>query len=184
MKRLTIVLALALVACAEDLHHDHEDPDAGADDPSRVTHTEDGDVTTTQVDATQETAWVYLDLDTRAEVGEGDAWDLAFQRFAIQLDGEVAIVADADFGAMVAAPAGGWITDAPDGDDEDTEPDLAFGGWYAYDPATHTLTPNPLVYVVRTADEGYFKLEMLDYYDDAGSSGFPTFRWAAVAPPA
>lgn len=36
------------------------------------------------------------------------------------------------------------------------------------------------VYVVRTPEGNYFKLEMLGYDDDAGTPGFIRFRWAAL----
>jgi hypothetical protein len=195
-----LAIAAALPACAEDLRPDQpdagvpggDDDDDGGGGPSHVTNTDNGDgTTTTVVDATRDADWVYLDLETAAEVGEGDDWDLAFQRFKIKLNGgvsgdggmEVAILPGADFGAMVAAPADGWVTDVADGPDDDADPDLAFGGWYAYDVATHVLTPNDQVYVVRSGAGGYFKLEMLDYYDDAGTSAFPKFRWGPVEPP-
>ena len=62
--------------------------------------------------------------------------------------------------------------------------EAAFGGadpWYAYDLLTHTLSPQPYVYVVRTGDGGHFKIAFTNYYDAAGTSGFPTFRWALLA---
>jgi hypothetical protein len=46
--------------------------------------------------------------------------------------------------------------------------------------ATHVLTPRKLVYVVRGANGRYYKLEMLEYYDAAGTAGYPTFRWAPL----
>jgi hypothetical protein len=185
--------------CAEDLRPDN--PDAGSDGSTpadtRITHTDNGDGTvTTRVDATDESEWVYLDLEARSEVIPDDPatsadWDLSFQRFMIRIDGgvsgaggmELVVLADVDFDALTEAPAAGYITDRPDGDDEDQDPDLAFlseGGWYSYDPTTHTLSPRDLVYVVRSVEGNHYKVEMLDYYDAAGTSGFPAFRWAPI----
>jgi hypothetical protein len=45
---------------------------------------------------------------------------------------------------------------------------------------THVLTPRAQVYVVRTAEGNAFKLEILAYYDDAGTSGMLTIRWAPL----
>jgi hypothetical protein len=36
------------------------------------------------------------------------------------------------------------------------------------------------VYVVRTVEGNAFKLEIVDYYDEAGTGGLFTIRWAAV----
>ena len=195
--RALALIPLLLAACADDLEPTAPDAgadDAGGDDPpaAHVEHTDHGDgTTTTRVDASAMDAWVHLDLDGRAEVDADGAWELGFQRFAVTLDGgisgdgEVAAAAldGADFDALTVAPADGYVVDAVDGDDEDGEPDLALAGWYAYDPTTHVLTPVDRVYVIRSSDGGYFKLRFLDYYDDAGTSGFPTFRWGPVDPP-
>jgi hypothetical protein len=184
------VLVAAAAGCAEELEPGSPDADPPEEPDDRVVHTDDGDgVTTTRVDATAD-GWLHLDLEGRREVGDADGWELAFQRFQIVVNGgvsgdggvEVAIVEGGDFAAIERAPAGGYLTDAADGEDEGSEPDLAFGGWYDYDPATHVLTPRDQVYVLRSA-EGYWKLQLVDYYDDAGTSGFPTFRWAAVTAP-
>ncbi|RMH39585.1 MAG: hypothetical protein D6689_16075 [Deltaproteobacteria bacterium] len=201
-----VAAGLAVAGCADDIG---PDPSAGADAgtgtdadvPGRIAHTDNGDgTTTTRVDASREGVWVYLDLETKAEVDpatpdDSDDWDLAFQRFKIKSNGgasgtggvEVAVLPDADFDALSRAPEVGYIVDAPDSDDDDEDPDTAFlggDGWYDYDPSSHTLSPRDIVYVVRTVEGGYFKLQMLDYYDDAGTSGFPTFRWGPVEPPA
>ena len=41
-----------------------------------------------------------------------------------------------------------------------------------------------LVYVVHTPEDSYFKVQILDYYDDAGTAGYLSLRWAPLAPPA
>ena len=40
-----------------------------------------------------------------------------------------------------------------------------------------------VVHVVKSAGGNCFKVQMLDYYDDAGTSGYVSLRWAAVAGP-
>ncbi len=192
--RFLFLSVLALAACSEELAP--AEPDAGSpgDDggpppPSKVTTTEEGDGSfTTVVEATAMDAWVGFDFQSRGEVGETAASrDLSFKRFEIGVNGgtsgtggvEVAVLPGADFAALTRAPAGGYTTDAASG--------LAFmagDGWYAYDGTTHVLSARDIVYVVKSAEGAYFKLAMIDYYDDAGSSGFPTFHWAPVlAPP-
>jgi hypothetical protein len=59
--------------------------------------------------------------------------------------------------------------------------DVVLAGGYAYDFMTHGLTPHPLVYVVRTVEGNVFELELVGDYDEAGTSGFSTFRWAPIA---
>jgi len=170
----------------------------GDGDESPIVTTEHGDGTyTSRVKATATDEWVYLNLeDGQVVPGDSSDWDLAFRRFAIKLNGGVSGAGDAalamldegDFDAMSVAPASEYVSDEPDAtDDEDDEPELAFltlgEGWYDYNPTTHVLTAKPRVYFVRSAQGGFFKLQMLDYYDDAGTSGFPTFGWGAIAAP-
>lgn len=189
---------LVLLACAPDLREefpfDGELP-AG----SYVTHApQGGGVTRTQVNATNQNAWVYLDLDGPAEVPAGEAvgatqWELAFQRYRIISNGgvsgvgsaEVAILPGADFDSLTVPPASGYLRDAPDGSDSNNDLDSAFllgDGWYAYDFNEHRLAPRDVVYVLKT-DTGFFKLKFVAYYSEAGSSAYPAFLWAPLAPP-
>ena len=184
-RTLFTLITLAAVACSDDLAPTPGDVDAGPP-PSgtHVTTVDNADGShTTVVDATAMDAWIGLDLETGKE---SEAWDLGFQRFQVRLNGgtsgdggvELAALPDADFAAVTKAPTTGWITD--------TAEVLAFeanDGWYAYDPATHVLTPRAIVYVVRSAEGAYFKLAIEDYYDDAGTPAFMKLHWAAIDPP-
>src|SRR5262245_34269941 len=140
---------LAVPACADSIAPD-QGPDAGPDHPDpppdgapaldgaaatgKVATVRNPDGTyTTRIDATAPDAWTSVDLDTGAEAADDGPWDVACQRFHFKLDGgvsgdrgvEVAPLAGADFAAVTAAPADGWIRDAADGDDAGAEPDLA-----------------------------------------------------------
>jgi hypothetical protein len=55
-------------------------------------------------------------------------------------------------------------------------------GRYAYDGATHLLSPRPQIYVVKSDAQTYYKRAVLDYYR-AGASGFPKITWRAIAAP-
>lgn len=185
---LAVTLAALCGACSEDLSP--LTPDAGAPGSdgggatTHVTTTANADGSfTTSIDATSKDTWIGFDFDRRAESPHGD---LAFKRFEVKLDGgtsgtggvEIAALPGADFAAVTHAPAGGWITDTMEA--------LAFSAgdaWYAYDPATHVLTPRDIVYVVRSAEGEYFKLAFAGYYDAAGTAGHPSFHWAPVAAP-
>lgn len=190
------LLALALAsACAEDLEFA---PYEEVEPESAIVTTDNGDGThTTRVDAEDPEAWVYFDFQAQGEVTpeqpEADpSWDLAFQRFRIKINGgvsgpggvRVAILTGMALDDMTLAPASGYVEDADDTeDDDDADPDYAFereDGWYAYDPSSHTLSPRPKVYVVATADGEHFALELLGYYDEAGSDARPSFRWAPL----
>lgn len=199
-----LAAALLLAACAPDLEQSLADgSESGTSDGSggsdegggpQVQHEgEGGGVTRSVIDSTSEQAWVYLDLESgrQLELDDGtasDAWDLGFRRFDVAIDGgvsgpggmEAVVLEGVAFDDVTEPPAEGWATDAADGDDEDDAPDLVFAGWYAYDFMTHVLTPNPLVYVVRTVEGNAYKLEILDYYDAAGTSGVFTIRWAPL----
>jgi hypothetical protein len=85
---------------------------------------------------------------------------------------EVSPILDAALEAVATAPTDGWITD-----DEKT---YAMGDWYDYDHATHVLSAKQTVYVLRNASGDAWKVQFVDYYDDAGNSGHPSFRWAPL----
>ena len=72
--------------------------------------------------------------------------------------------------------------DAPPGpdprgrDDENQPPEYALGDWFAYAEENHTLTPLDQVYVVKAVSGSYYKVQIVDYYDDAGTPTYITFR--------
>ncbi len=194
------LLLLALCSCAPDLRSefpfDGELP-AG----SYVSHEDQADGTTlTRVDASQKQSWVYLDLDARAQLSASEAivspvWDLAFQRFKIISNGgvsgpagvEVAVLEGVDFAALSQAPASGYRQDAPDSaDDADQDLDSPFlrsGGWYFYDLLKHRLIARNVTYVVHAPSGAYWKLQLIDYYDQHGSAAQLSFRWGPVQAP-
>ena len=166
----------------------------------RITNTqESGGAIATQVNATDAMAWVYFQFATGTEVTpqapqNSTDWDLAVQRFQIKINGgmsgsagaEATVVEGVTFDGMTQAPQASYITDQPDSADDDPDPDYAFaklGPWYTYNVMTHLLTPKDQVYVLRSATGTYYKMQMTAYYDKAGSSGYPTFRWKAVTAP-
>ncbi len=178
---------LALSACADDLQPEPE-LDAGPAASSKVATVRNPDGTyTTRVDASAADGWTRLDLDSAAEATATTTWDLSAQRFHLMLNGGVSGSAGVEVAPIAAAlaevttpPTSGWISDGPDGADDGGEPDYAFeqgDGWYAYDGATHQLTPRPMVWVVRSDADQVIALVIERYYDAAGSSGHFTLRW-------
>ena len=166
------------------------------------------------IDASDYELWVYLDLETGLIVNPVDPdsgdlvnieapeanmdWDLAFQRFKVKTNGGISgngevegiRIDEVDFESVSEAPVDGYIVDLDDSDDLDTDPDYVFLGespWYDYAGApTHALTPADAIYVLRSVDGNYFKLQFTGYYDapPRGTSGFPAFRWAGIKGPA
>lgn len=177
--------ALAAAACAPSIAPDVEIDAAGP--PAKVTTAIAGAVTTARIDATDLEAWTYVDLDAGAASTVDGGWELAVQRFHLKLNGGVSGSAGVavvpmvgGLGGFAAVPTSGWLVDAVDGDDADADPDYAFeqgDGWYAYDVATHALTPRPLVWAVRGDAGPAWQLVIDRYYDDVGTSAVFTVRW-------
>ncbi len=190
MKPRSPLLLLPFTACLAACLPADDDTDAGddaGDDP--IIRTEDlGDGShLTVVDARDEATWQHLDFESGAGVAEDSAaWDLGFLRFNVATRVEVATLEDADFDALTVAPRDGYRTDAEASDpaDKETMPGYALDLWYEYDPTTHVLTAlDDMVYVVRSAEGNYFKVQMQDYYDDAGTAGYVSLRWAPIKAP-
>lgn len=154
---------------------------------------------TLAIDASDSKTWIYVNFARRSPIlpptTEPPAeWDLAFQRHRVMTNGgdsgkggvAVAKLVDQDFDALTVAPATGYVTDShkPTGN---TIGDLYFAflgddPWYTYS-AEHKLGAKPRVYVVKTTGGKYVKLQMLGYYDAAGQSGHPQFKYAEIQAP-
>jgi len=201
---LAATLAIGLVGCAPAI----TSPNTGNTDQEdktttvkvKTTYAEADKVYTTSVDATSETTFIYFDLDTQKEVTPADpatdtTWDLAFQSTTIlsnsgvsgKGDMRVARLAGGSFDSVTEAPMSGYKTDAADGDDSNAIVDSAFlvdGAWYSYNMGTHKISAHEnVVYVVQSTEGKFYKLAFTSYYDAAGTSRFPTFKWAELPSP-
>ena len=199
-RSLVLPLLLALApACADDLKATAGPTDGGRDVPP-VSSMRAGEVVTTAIDGTNSEGWVYFDFETESEARAPQAadqrdWDLAFQRFKVKSNGgvsgtagvEVAVIEGKTLDEVTAAPAMGWLVDQADGDDGNPDPDTAFNRgmdtWFEYDTAFHSLSPRKRIYVVRTGAEGFFAVQMVSYYDEAGDPGFLRLRWKRLPAP-
>lgn len=170
-----------------DTSHVSETEDGALGGPE-VQHEDQGDRLRTHVDATDPERWIWLDLETGEQLTVGDAlsdgrWDLGFSRFNVRINGgvsgnagmEATYVDDTTLERVMSPPVDGWMTDVLD---EDENVAHAFDEWYDYDLSTHVLTPWPRVYLVRTGDGNFFKIAIVGYYSEAGSSGHMQFEWA------
>ncbi|MGB1014850.1 MAG: HmuY family protein [Nannocystaceae bacterium] len=185
ISRFALTLSIFAAACDTSTETGSETESETGED---TLETDEIDRTTeTVVDARDETKWVYLDLESGHFVVPNTPedtveWDLAFQRFNIAVNGgtsgsggvEVAALEGEMFASVIEAPSSGYITDNVQDKPEDMEttPGYAFDLWYDYNPSNHILTPRELVYVVRTVEGNFFKVQLLDYYDEAGTSGY------------
>ena len=190
-------MLILLLGCADTLQPEPLSDDTGASgDTGPVildTEVDTGGLVTSSIsiNATDYKLWVYFDLDSGSIVEESDpAWDLAMRRYVFALSGGVmgdgsvtaAPMWEQSFADLSAAPTDGYLTDTPDDDDEDKDPQYVLGEWYSYDSATHILSPADVVYVIAT-DEAHHRFQVLDYYSEAGTSGHLSFQWGAIASP-
>lgn len=121
---------------------------------------------TVTLDASAEDQWRFFAFD-RGVLAPPDtaAWDLAVQRFRIRAPGVVFRSDSLFFDALREAPAS-------------VNANLDLGRWYRYSMFSHLLYPKPFIYVIRTRDGRYVKLEFLSYYCPGPEPGCLTFRHA------
>lgn len=202
----------ALMACGDSL--EPTTPSTSNPPGSLIETDEiDSGVFESRLDATESGAWVYMNLRDGGQQVEVSnplselGWDIGLRRSNIRLNGgasgsgQGAISPMAEpFDSVSQAPELGWYTDeASSSDQPDGSPvvsdgvDFAFtratdgaeNGWFIYNAQFHTLSPSPLVWALRSADgASYFLIEILDYYDEAGTSAVWRMRWKALIPPA
>jgi len=106
-------------------------------------------------------------------------WDIAFKQFYIKVNGGTsasgsangaAFIANSSFDAYNSVPSNeaGWAQD--NGADYAISP--APGGWYNYDYTTYLAFPIPgKIFVVRTADGRYAKVEITSFYRNGVTPG-------------
>ena len=193
------LMGLSAGGCAQDINPDGGGPEST---PGEVTTVENDDGTfTVTVNATADEDWIYIDLEAAPDLKvfpetpeDSTEWDIAFQRFKLMTNGGVSgtggvrgiRMAEQSFAALAQAPASGYGVDSEDSPDEDTIVDTVFLGplpWFDYDGGTHILSPADAIYVVQSVEGNYFKVRILDYYDEAGTSGFPKIQFGEVDAP-
>ncbi len=114
-------------------------------------------------------------------------WDIAFRGTTVAVNGGTATGTDdeptrnGDAGVSIQDGTFASVTDAAGLDfDQDTNEAFAIptgsdDGWYNYNFMTNTVTPMPgKVFVFRTHDGRYAKVEFLSYYKDAPTNIDPS----------
>ena len=147
--------------------------------------------------------WVYFSFATGAEVQgvneenrkERRDWDLAFNRFSIRTNsglsgggqGGALLTQVKEMAEVTQAPASGYTVDteinlsgfangAPVSKKSTGNQVLAEGIKFAGPPPTYT--PHENVFIVKTADGKYAKLQFIGFHNAEGKSGFISFKYA------
>ncbi|HIW97244.1 MAG TPA: HmuY family protein [Candidatus Tidjanibacter gallistercoris] len=154
------------------------------------------------LDATSYTDWVYFSFseDKIVEVSDYQndlSWDIAFHRGDLRLNGgasgigqgEAVNTQETDWNAVTEAPASGYVKDeigtittnfTGTGIETAEEPfSQTLSGWITID----TSNPPPkytyhnYVYVVKTADGKYVKLQIYDYKSAKNEGAYISFKY-------
>lgn len=130
---------------------------------------------TVTIDSQEQTVWRFFDFDRASIVLPPDTagWDLAIRRFTVIAAEAVADMGPAAFDEVTEAPAAGFVETSFGRDTINT----AIDRWYRYSMISHLLEPNGHVYVVRTRESRFAKLEFLSYYCPGVVGGCLTFRY-------
>jgi len=125
---------------------------------------------------------IYFNLETGLEVPASEAntknWDISFKRIEIRLNGGISgpgnaaavVITDQSYDGIETAPEDGYIKDGEGPNDVsglDLPNKLAFTNWFDYSNEQHSVLPKDQVYVIRTANNKYAKLEILSYYSES-----------------
>jgi hypothetical protein len=133
-------------------------------------------VDTVTIDARDANAWRYFDFATGSVIVPPDTagWDIAFRRFHVMVAGAAADLGAVAFDLVTTVPSAGFVVNSSGSNTANP----SFDNWYRYNVFSHLLEPDDHVYVVRTADERYAKIEFLGYYCPGVTAGCPTIRYA------
>lgn len=131
---------------------------------------------TVTLDARDQSAWQFFDFATAAVMQPPDTagWDLAVRRFNVIAAGSATDIGPASFDTVSTAPLDGYVAS----DFRSDTANAALERWYRYGFLSHLLRPKDHVYVVRTRDRRFAKLQFLSYYCHGGTPGCLTFRYA------
>ena len=146
---------------------------AEADEASRVQPAlgADGQTFLTQIDATREEQFTFVDVPNQASSNESD-YTLRFSKTDVHLND----------GVRWQFIEGESIENDFELDDTQfvnaTEERL---DWYTYDLAVHRVTPNDGVYVFEQDNQRY-KIQFLTYYNDADEARYPTMLVSSLTP--
>lgn len=183
---LPLVLVLALAAgCSDD-----DDDGPTAPDPTGFSEgtVEAGGAFVTSLDASGDATFVgfsFADRTITRDLGvTGGAWDVAFQRVAIKLNGGASgggEVEGTSLGAVDFASVGAEDVPAEDSEDWQSDSiDYFLDNWYEYDFMTHQVTLTRNVYSMRDASGEHwvkFRVDAIEGATGPGSMGTVTLSY-------
>ncbi len=161
-----------------------------------VTTTSSGGIFTSIVNATSPSEWTYVDLKSGgiASTSTGN-WDLRLKRFVIGTNsgssgsgsGGSCFTGSTNFLSSFTnsscTPTLDTVqsqsTGSGFGNSSDSASTSMFS-WYNYDGTTHILSSKQEVYLIRGRDGSFYKLQILDFYSSAGTSGYLILKWAPL----
>jgi len=131
---------------------------------------------TLTVDASEPARWRFVDLHRGRTLAPPDTvgWDIAIRRFHVIASGAIADAGATGFDSLARPPESGYITNTLDADTTNA----AIRRWYSYGMLSHLLTPKGHLYVVRTSEGRFAKVQLISYYCPGLRAGCLTFRYA------
>ena len=133
---------------------------------------------TVTVDAGAEHRWRFFDFERGllADPPDTAGWDIAFQRFRIIPSGQIANLGLVRFDSVRIAPDAGYVRTTFGRDTVNA----ATARWYTYSYFSHLLSPKDDVWVVRTREGRYVKMQVISYYCPGPTPGCVTFRYGRL----
>ena len=155
-------------------------------EPNDVGENLTGEITYT-INAFSLKDWIYFDFSKGAVVSISDRtssdWDMGFRRAKIISNsgasnpsgrGGIAAIENAEFVSVMEAPESGYMIDISKNALETENP--VIDRWYLYNYMTHELKPKKNIYIIRTADGKYAKMQIMKFYCD-GLAGCYTIKY-------
>lgn len=139
-----------------------------------------GGVDTVTVDAGSDRQWRFFDVERGliADPPDTAGWDLALRRFHVIPYREIANLGPVSFDAVTTPPSTGYVGNVYRSDTTNA----ATAKWYSYSYTSHLLVPKPDVYVLKTREGQFVKLQLSGYYCPGTTPGCITFRYARLSP--
>lgn len=148
-----------------------------------------------EIDAASRTEWTYfrvsdLSVVTPIDPATSTDWDLAFQRTIVRTNGGTSgagmggalALEGTTYDAVTTAPETGYEADTVATSEMPgsvpTSTNAVLSAWFNYDFATHTVTPKPNVYIVRTAGGEFAKLAFWQWSEGVFSVSISTIDTA------
>ena len=155
-------------------------------EPNDVGENLTGEITYT-INAFSLKDWIYFDFSKGAVVSISDRtssdWDMGFRRAKIISNsgasnpsgkGGIAAIENAELESVSEAPESGYMIDISKNALETENP--VIDRWYLYNYMTHELKPKKNIYIIRTADGKYVKIQIMKFYCE-GLAGCYTIKY-------